>query len=114
MFINNQVVEVDQAIQDQVRLFNELGYKTHSSCSGHPWRPADFPYIAFNDYNFRMDLAAPLCGLEFKDNRHNFTFWKMAVYGKKEGDTEGFLRSINDLLKILLVIKMVEDKLEAE
>lgn len=112
MIIDNQVVEVDSEIRDQIRLLNELGYKTFTSCAGHEWEPQVYPYISFCDYNIRVDIAAPFCGLDFKDTRHFNRGYGMSIYAKREGDTEGFVRGLNELLKILLVIKMLEDKLE--
>lgn len=89
---------IDVAIADQVRELNRLGLETFASCSGHPWSPADFPYVAFTQYNDGFADVARYVGFEVNDNRNGNVGWKMAIYHQKQADTYGFVTKLNALI----------------
>ena len=109
-----ELLEVDTAIKDHVLAFNNLGLGTFASCSAHPWCPADYPYIAFTDYNTELAVAARHFGLDVRDCRdmkaEGFGY-ALTIYARKEGDTEGFVKALNSLLNFLYISKKVKDEM---
>lgn len=110
----DELETVDTAIRDYVFAFNNLGFKTFASCAGHEWLPADYPYIAFTDYNAELAVAARHFGLDVKDCRSFKSEgygYALAIYAKREADTEGFVKALNSLLQFLYISKKVRDEL---
>lgn len=114
MISNEDLLEIDNAIKDHILAFNHLGLGTFASCAGHEWSPADFPYIAFTEYNNEVAVAARYFGLDVMDRRDMKAEgygYAMTIYARKEGDTAGFVKALNSLLQYLYISKRVKDEL---
>lgn len=99
---------IDSAIVDQIREFNRLGLETFTSCAGHPWAPADYPYISFTHWNDTFAEVARWVGFDVQDNRNGNAEWKMAIFHKTPADTCGFVSKLNALVAHCRAISLAQ------
>lgn len=113
MISQEDLSTVDVAIRDQIIQFNLMGFKTWACCSGHVYDPGSSPYVAFLEYDERIEVCAKLCGLEFVRFEKGERPWMMSLYGD-EYEIEAFPDKLNNMIYLLKKIELYDMKLAVE